>query len=195
MINWEEKECTLLALCLLFPQFDPLYLPATPESVAAAGAAAGVWAGGWFARLCLLGKIGVYTGLLLITVLICSNPGILPRRPKGNSSVEELMDVRLLQIGWSLFACMIVCVPCRLFFHFLLLVLRLRRFHSSVPDAFAFLRLTIFLNALAFSFTLPYFLKWCGAAVQCCPWCIGIAEPRLTCLQIFLVLWLCHSCV
>lgn len=41
------------------------------------------------------------------------------------------MDVRLLQIGSSLFACMIVCVPCRLFFHFILLVLRLYRFHSS----------------------------------------------------------------
>lgn len=86
-----------LLFCLGFFQFDPLYLPATTASVAAVGAAAGAWSGGWFAWLCVLGKIGVYTGLLLIVVLICSNPGMLPKRPKGDSSVEELMDVSLPQ--------------------------------------------------------------------------------------------------
>lgn len=82
-----------LMLIVYARSFDPLYLPATPASVAAVGTAAGAWSGGWFAWLCVLGKIGVYTGLLLIAVLICSNPGILPKRPKGNSSIEELMDL------------------------------------------------------------------------------------------------------
>lgn len=86
--------CGLALLLVVYSRsFDPLYLPATPASVAAVGEAAGAWAGGWFSWLCVLGKVGVYTGLLLNVVLICSNPGILPKRPKGDSSVEELMDL------------------------------------------------------------------------------------------------------
>ncbi|OEH75040.1 ankyrin repeat related protein [Cyclospora cayetanensis] len=98
--SWHLKLAPFLALsglALLLVvyarSFDPLYLPATPASVAAVGHAAGAWAGGWFVWLCVLGKIGVYTGLLLALVLICSNPGIIPKRPKGDSSVEEIMEV------------------------------------------------------------------------------------------------------
>ncbi|KAL8439384.1 hypothetical protein Efla_001854 [Eimeria flavescens] len=86
--------CGLALMLVVYARsFDPLYLPATPANVASVGRAAGAWSGGWFAWLCVLGKAGVYTALLLIIVLICSNPGILPRRPKGDSSVEELMDL------------------------------------------------------------------------------------------------------
>ena len=108
------------ALFLL--KLDPLYLPAASSAAAAAAgstpaaagqgggaataaaAAAAAAGGSWFSSLYptlfMLNMVGVYTSLLLLLILIASDPGVLPKRLKGESAVEQLMQVRQGLLGF-----------------------------------------------------------------------------------------------